>query len=42
MWLTWGFVVHHVYSAFLMDTEEKNGLISSIFSGRKQVERYLS
>jgi len=42
MWLTWGFVVHHVYSAFLMDTEEKNGLISSIFSGRKQVERDLS
>lgn len=41
MWLTWGFVVHHVYSAFLVDTEEKNGLISSIFSGRKQVEKDL-
>lgn len=38
MWLTWGFVVHHVYSAFLLDAEEKNGLISSIFTGRKQIE----
>lgn len=36
MWLTWGFIIHHVYSAILVDTEEKNGLISSIFTGRKQ------
>lgn len=41
MWLTWGFVVHHVYSAVLIDIEEKNGLLSSIFSGRKEVERDL-
>jgi Ni/Fe-hydrogenase 1 B-type cytochrome subunit len=41
MWLTWGFVVHHLYSAILVDTEEKNGLISSIFTGRKQVDRDL-
>ncbi|MGA7228998.1 MAG: Ni/Fe-hydrogenase, b-type cytochrome subunit [Acidimicrobiia bacterium] len=39
MWLTWGFVIHHVYSALLVDTEEKNGLISSIFTGRKSVDR---
>jgi len=38
MWLTWGFVVHHVYSAVLIDMEEKNGLISSIITGRKEVE----
>lgn len=39
MWLTWGFVVHHLYSAVLVDSEEKNGVISSIFGGHKQVER---
>lgn len=38
MWLTWGFVVHHVYSAVLVDMEERNGLISSIVTGRKDVE----
>jgi Ni/Fe-hydrogenase 1 B-type cytochrome subunit len=38
MWLTWGFVVHHVYSAVLVDIEEKNGLVSSIITGRKEVE----
>jgi len=37
MWLTWGFVVHHLYSAILMDTEEKSGLISSIFTGWKRL-----
>lgn len=41
MWLTWGFVVHHLYSAILVDVEEKNGLVSSIFTGRKQVDRDL-
>jgi Ni/Fe-hydrogenase 1 B-type cytochrome subunit len=37
MWLTWGFVVHHLYSAILVDYEEKNGLISSIVTGRKAI-----
>jgi len=37
MWLIWGFVIQHVYSAFLMDTEEKTGLISSIFTGWKRL-----
>lgn len=31
----WGFALHHVYSAFLVDAEEANGLMSSIFSGWK-------
>ena len=35
MWLLLGFVVHHVYSSILMDAEERNGLITSIFSGYK-------
>ncbi len=39
MWLTWGFVVHHVYSAMLMDWEERSGLISSMISGRKRIPK---
>jgi Ni/Fe-hydrogenase 1 B-type cytochrome subunit len=39
MWLVLGFMVHHVYSALLMDAEEKNGLMTSIFSGYKFVRR---
>lgn len=35
MWLLIGFAIHHVYSAFLVDAEESNGLMSSIFSGWK-------
>ena len=35
MWLLLGFAVHHVYSAILMDAEEKNGLMTSIFTGYK-------
>ncbi len=35
MWLLLGFAVHHVYSAVLMDLEEKNGLLTSIFTGYK-------
>ena len=37
MWLTWGFVVHHLYSAILFDTEEKTGVLSSIFTGWKRM-----
>jgi len=37
MWLTWGFVVHHVYSAWLVDSDTKAGLISSIFTGWKRL-----
>lgn len=35
MWLLLGFAVHHVYSAALMDVEEKNGILTSIFTGYK-------
>jgi Ni/Fe-hydrogenase 1 B-type cytochrome subunit len=35
MWLLLGFAVHHVYSSVLMDAEEKNGLLTSIFTGYK-------
>lgn len=37
MWLVIAFALHHVYSAFLVDSEEGNGLMSSIFSGFKFV-----
>jgi Ni/Fe-hydrogenase 1 B-type cytochrome subunit len=39
MWLILGFLVHHVYSAMLVDREEKSGLLSSIFSGNKFLPR---
>lgn len=35
MWVLIAFALHHVYSAFLVDSEEGNGLMSSIFSGFK-------
>jgi Ni/Fe-hydrogenase 1 B-type cytochrome subunit len=33
------FVVHHVYSAVLIDIEERSGLVGSIFSGYKYFTR---
>lgn len=39
MWLIICFVINHVYSSILMDVKEKNGGISSIFSGWKFVPR---
>ncbi len=38
-WLLLGFVVHHCYSAWLMSTVEKNGVLDSIFSGNKWMPR---
>ncbi len=38
MWLVIGFAIHHVYSAWLMDIKEKNGTLSSIFSGYKFID----
>ncbi|MBE1494039.1 Ni/Fe-hydrogenase 1 B-type cytochrome subunit [Amycolatopsis lexingtonensis] len=35
MWLTWGFMVHHLYSGLLVDRVEGSGLMTSIFSGYK-------
>ena len=39
MWLTLAFMIHHIYSALLVDHVERNGLMSSIFSGFKFVTR---
>jgi Ni/Fe-hydrogenase 1 B-type cytochrome subunit len=39
MWGVIGFMVHHVYSALLVDHWERNGLMASIFSGYKFVTR---
>lgn len=39
MWLLLAFTVHHVYSAILIDTEEKSGLVSSILTGYKSLTR---
>ncbi len=41
MWLLLAFAVHHVYAAMLIDNEEGNGLMSSIFSGFKFVHAEL-
>ncbi|MBI5029191.1 MAG: Ni/Fe-hydrogenase, b-type cytochrome subunit [Chloroflexi bacterium] len=41
MWLLFAFVIHHVYAAILIDNEEGNGLLSSIFSGFKFVSSKL-
>jgi len=38
MWLLVGFIINHVYSAWLMDVKERNGTISGIFSGYKYIE----
>lgn len=38
MWLLIGFAIHHIYSAWLMDIKEKNGTMSSIFSGYKFID----
>ncbi|SHJ51302.1 Ni/Fe-hydrogenase 1 B-type cytochrome subunit [Malonomonas rubra DSM 5091] len=39
MWLLIGFFINHLYSAWLMDVKEMNGVMSSIFSGYKFVEK---
>jgi Ni/Fe-hydrogenase 1 B-type cytochrome subunit len=31
------FMIHHVYSAILVDVEERNGVLSSIFTGYKNI-----
>lgn len=38
MWIVISFAIIHVYFAWLIDRVEKNGLISSIFSGYKTME----
>lgn len=39
MWAILAFMVHHIYSAMLVDHIERTGLMSSIFSGYKFVTR---
>jgi Ni/Fe-hydrogenase 1 B-type cytochrome subunit len=39
MWLILGFVINHIYSAWLMDLKERCGEMSSIFSGAKFIHR---
>lgn len=39
MWVIIAWIVHHVYSAILVDTEEKSGLISSMLTGYKSLQR---
>jgi Ni/Fe-hydrogenase 1 B-type cytochrome subunit len=41
MFLFMAFVVHHVYSAVLVSKEQRNGLMESIFTGWKFVQRSL-
>lgn len=40
MWLLLGFTLHHVYSAILMASIEKDGTMDSIFVGYKWVPRH--
>jgi Ni/Fe-hydrogenase 1 B-type cytochrome subunit len=40
MWAIIAFAIHHVYSAVLVDHIERNGLMSSIFTGSKFVARW--
>ena len=42
MWLLIGFAVHHVYSAVLTSTVERDATMDSIFTGRKWVSRELA
>jgi Ni/Fe-hydrogenase 1 B-type cytochrome subunit len=39
MFLTFGFIIHHVYSAWLVDKGERSGEISSIITGWKNLPR---
>jgi len=41
MWLLLGFAVHHVYSAILTSTVERNATMESIFTGTKWLPRKL-
>lgn len=40
MWLILAFMVHHVYTALLIDIEERSGLVSSIITGFKSFTRH--
>ncbi len=40
MWLILAFTVHHLYTALLIDIEERSGLVSSIITGFKSLTRH--
>ena len=40
MWLILAFVIHHVYTAILIDIQERSGLVSSIITGCKSLTRH--
>jgi Ni/Fe-hydrogenase 1 B-type cytochrome subunit len=40
MWLILAFVIHHVYTAILIDIQERSGLVSSIITGFKSLTRH--
>jgi Ni/Fe-hydrogenase 1 B-type cytochrome subunit len=40
MWAILAFMIHHVYSALLVDHIERNGLLGSMFTGYKFVTRH--
>lgn len=41
MFLFMAFLIHHVYSAMVVSSEERNGLMESIFTGWKFIPRHL-
>lgn len=42
MWLILAFLIHHVYSAVLIDTEDHSAMVASIFTGNKKLtKKYL-
>jgi Ni/Fe-hydrogenase 1 B-type cytochrome subunit len=43
MWVILAFLVHHVYSAILIGTDEHSGMVASIVTGSKRfTEDYLT
>ncbi|GAB4300569.1 MAG: Ni/Fe-hydrogenase, b-type cytochrome subunit [Desulfuromonadia bacterium] len=39
MWFIIGFVFNHIYTVWLMDIKERGGIVSSMFSGYKTIEK---
>ena len=40
MWLTFGFIINHVYSSWLVDKQDRSGELSSIVTGWKTLPRH--
>jgi Ni/Fe-hydrogenase 1 B-type cytochrome subunit len=39
MWVILAFLIHHVYSAVLIDTEDHSAMVASIFTGNKRLTK---